>query len=314
MMFLRKRYISIHALREEGDDVDPDGLQPNIISIHALREEGDTPQPTNHCIIMGFLSTPSARRATPKNGNTPEHITHFYPRPPRGGRPGVGAAEAAKILISIHALREEGDRKLHHRGRNAHYFYPRPPRGGRRMARLTWITPAPFLSTPSARRATKLHDRAVSNHIISIHALREEGDIPPPCAMGEARYFYPRPPRGGRLRLYLPPRFWAVFLSTPSARRATAHRTRRWDSITHFYPRPPRGGRLHPFQMPSFLIKYFYPRPPRGGRPRGEHRKVDKLCISIHALREEGDSKNREIILCFCLIIHLPAQIAKRCL
>ena len=36
--------------------------------------------------------------------------------------------------------------------------------------------------------------------------------------------------------------------------------------------------------------------------------------ISIHALREEGDSKNREKILCFCLIIHLPAQIAKRCL
>ncbi len=36
------------------------------------------------------------------------------------------------------------------------------------------------------------------------------------------------------------------------------------------------------------------------------------LCISIHALREEGDSKNREKTLCFCLIIHLSAQIAKR--
>ena len=34
--------------------------------------------------------------------------------------------------------------------------------------------------------------------------------------------------------------------------------------------------------------------------------------ISIHALREEGDSKNSEKTLCFCLIIHLPAQIAKR--
>ena len=39
-----------------------------------------------------------------------------------------------------------------------------------------------------------------------------------------------------------------------------------------------------------------------------------KKYISIHALREEGDSKNREKTLCFCLIIHLPAQIAKRCL
>lgn len=36
------------------------------------------------------------------------------------------------------------------------------------------------------------------------------------------------------------------------------------------------------------------------------------LYISIHALREEGDSKNSEKTLCFCLIIHLPAQIAKR--
>ena len=36
--------------------------------------------------------------------------------------------------------------------------------------------------------------------------------------------------------------------------------------------------------------------------------------ISIHALREEGDSKNREKTLCFCLIIHFSAQIAKRCL
>ena len=36
--------------------------------------------------------------------------------------------------------------------------------------------------------------------------------------------------------------------------------------------------------------------------------------ISIHALREEGDSKNREKTPCFCLIIHLSAQIAKRCL
>ena len=41
---------------------------------------------------------------------------------------------------------------------------------------------------------------------------------------------------------------------------------------------------------------------------------VGALGISIHALREEGDSKNREKTLCFCLIIHLPAQIAKRCL
>lgn len=48
-----------------------------------------------------------------------------------------------------------------------------------------------------------------------------------------------------------------------------------------------------------------------GGHPhrRQSHRRRN---ISIHALREEGDSKNSEKTLCFCLIIHLPAQIAKR--
>ena len=46
----------------------------------------------------------------------------------------------------------------------------------------------------------------------------------------------------------------------------------------------------------------------------GEYRHTLIGYISIHALREEGDSKNREKTLCFCLIIHLSAQIAKRCL
>ena len=78
-----------------------------------------------------------------------------------------------------------------------------------------------FLSTPSARRATLtlavgFGDSQISIHalreegdlldalafflpvIISIHALREEGDpecLLPGCA---EKNFYPRPPRGGR--------------------------------------------------------------------------------------------------------------------
>ena len=34
-----------------------------------------------------------------------------------------------------------------------------------------------FLSTPSARRATGLGDKWFQDHQISIHALREEGDL-----------------------------------------------------------------------------------------------------------------------------------------
>ena len=56
---------------------------------------------------------------------------------------------------------------------------------------------------------------------ISIHALREEGDVTQAIRGQWPTYFYPRPPRGGR-------RYYSVsgpnpikFLSTPSARRAT---------------------------------------------------------------------------------------------
>ena len=55
-----------------------------------------------------------------------------------------------------------------------------------------------FLSTPSARRATSVLAGERHMEVISIHALREEGDY---VISGLSRlffYFYPRPPRGGR--------------------------------------------------------------------------------------------------------------------
>ena len=62
-----------------------------------------------------FLSTPSARRAT-------DFAIHRF----------------FAILISIHALREEGDRLLSAGWLNYSNFYPRPPRGGRRKALNRW--------------------------------------------------------------------------------------------------------------------------------------------------------------------------------
>ena len=41
---VQQYYISIHALREEGDDVTALDPPYTTISIHALREEGDTGQ------------------------------------------------------------------------------------------------------------------------------------------------------------------------------------------------------------------------------------------------------------------------------
>ena len=168
------------------------------ISIHALREEGDRRR---------------ERRTT--------RSRDFYPRPPRGGRPagGPGSFHGRQISIhalreegdaavndllqrhniSIHALREEGDPFRHRSERVKEDFYPRPPRGGRHQTTLTAEMYRKFLSTPSARRATRARPSRENRPEISIHALREEGD--PFSAV----------------------RFWLqkVFLSTPSARRAT---------------------------------------------------------------------------------------------
>ena len=81
--------ISIHALREEGDVVAHPAGGHKVISIHALREEGDQEQLLAEINRRRFLSTPSARRATCSPLCRLCTPRHFYPRPPRGGRPGV---------------------------------------------------------------------------------------------------------------------------------------------------------------------------------------------------------------------------------
>ena len=65
-------------------------------------------------------------------------------------------SDIAQIIykISIHALREEGDQRQPCIVAKLLYFYPRPPRGGRRAAQRQVCQPCQFLSTPSARRAT----------------------------------------------------------------------------------------------------------------------------------------------------------------
>ena len=149
-----------------------------MISIHALREEGDRTAATLVCtpanfyprpprggrhideindhIHKLFLSTPSARRATPRSRSSCAAPRYFYPRPPRGGRRCGGKTDRPTEKISIHALREEGDPAPHAAAGCCRYFYPRPPRGGR-------------------RHRTR---RPAQPRRISIHALREEGDLP----------------------------------------------------------------------------------------------------------------------------------------
>ena len=65
-------------------------------------------------------------------------------------------------------------------------------------------------------RASPMYSRE-----ISIHALREEGDIVNPYSFPSFSDFYPRPPRGGRRAAGALFVIVNAFLSTPSARRAT---------------------------------------------------------------------------------------------
>ena len=81
-----------------------------LISIHALREEGDPTVSTDGAALGRFLSTPSARRATRVESKSKMANYYFYPRPPRGGRPSGIFGFAVWLIISIHALREEGDK------------------------------------------------------------------------------------------------------------------------------------------------------------------------------------------------------------
>ena len=100
--------------------------------------------------------------------------------------------------------------------------------------RLMPLFRAIFLSTPSARRATLSQTTTSTLQMISIHALREEGDLQGVILHGVALDFYPRPPRGGRRRIWLWNWLTWIFLSTPSARRATdrAARGHKFQSIS----------------------------------------------------------------------------------
>ena len=169
-----------------------------------------------------FLSTPSARRAT-SDGRCPSvPARNFYPRPPRGGRPTatVGETDSYEFLSTPSARRATYSFAICLS--SFAYFYPRPPRGGRRFKRDYSLLTTIFLSTPSARRATLHGHEQRVGVVISIHALREEGDVLLFQQILLQGYFYPRPPRGGR-QSPAPANFFRIslFLSTPSARRAT---------------------------------------------------------------------------------------------
>ena len=103
-------------------------------------------------------------------------VCNFYPRPPRGGRQAAGGQAAGGAKISIHALREEGDRPAPAgRFKSIISIHALREEGDVIAVNLCNVTEV-FLSTPSARRATVNTASSTRPSSISIHALREEGD------------------------------------------------------------------------------------------------------------------------------------------
>ena len=236
--------ISIHALRVEGDIENYLNNVLHLISIHALRVEGDESGLRCAGGFPYFYPRPpgGGRRRVEADDIA---VDNFYPRPPGGGRLVGGLTLDPRDQISIHALRVEGDHRRRARPVRgaisihalrvegdakiaaicalvARYFYPRPPGGGRHVPVSAPFASMLFLSTPSGWRATQHSGASNGGEVISIHALRVEGDQgsayrPPPCMIisihalrveGDSvpghgckhrlPYFYPRPPGGGR--------------------------------------------------------------------------------------------------------------------
>ena len=160
-----------------GRQVLPEGIGWELfISIHALRGEGDATHLVRKLQSLLFQSTPSVGRATAM----PSIFLAMFVFQ---STPSVGRATSDKVLAIAMTV----------------YFNPRPPWGGRRHTASHKESYQPFQSTPSVGRATFAVEHNEVNqtfqstpsvgratvasisckcqNIISIHALRGEGDL-----------------------------------------------------------------------------------------------------------------------------------------
>ena len=146
-----------------------------------------------------------------------------------------------------------------------------------------------FYPRPLRGGRLTLHPMDSTNENISIHALCEEGDL------------------GATIdRLHR-----AIFLSTPSARRATM-----WPSFSpflggDFYPRPLRGGRRGTKRADAPFQKFLSTPSARRATPLA-HRAEPDTAISIHALCEEGDYDVRDPLKLRQISIHALCEEGDR--
>ena len=206
-----------------------------LISTHALREEGDI-----------YTLSPIKK------------LGNFYPRPPRGGRLARRIACRHSAIISTHALREEGDGAKPGRRWKTQNFYPRPPRGGATIAKKAWVRrDRNFYPRPPRGGRPVLLFFFLAGNFISTHALPRGGRHPRIGIDGEAEFrisTHALREEGDRQCCDHFRQVVAVFLPTPSARRATRHDAEAVKNIKRFLPTPSaRRATANPTETPPDL-------------------------------------------------------------
>ena len=160
---------------------------------------------------------------------------------------GAAGSISAGDRISIHALRVEGDR------------------------RLAWL--GALWKQISIHALRVEGDRGKVDvgtaNAISIHALRVEGDLSACRWPLRSRYFYPRPPGGGRQPAINP---------SLRAKSISIHALR----VEGDFRLSAKGGKAAMISIHALRVE----------GDRASRRFRTALPISIHALRVEGDSKN----------------------
>ena len=239
-----------------------------------------------------FQSTPSVGRATCSSRRDSFRLSYFNPRPPWGGRQTRGRQTPPRSVISIHALRGEGDT----------------------LSAVDYVTRIMISIHALRGEGDDWLCSAQDWLMISIHALRGEGDKTNTGLVAYAKAFQSTPSVGRATALR--PRSLSsrrTFQSTPSVGRATAKAAK--NKLNNLFQSTPSVGRATcSSRRDSFRLSYFNPRPPWGGRlfppirytgeekfqstpsvgratQREEIERRVARGISIHALRGEGDEK-----------------------
>ena len=133
---------------------------------------------------------------------------------------------------------------------------------------------------------------AAPAHRISIHALREEGDL--------------------RVRISRHP--LKTFLSTPSARRATAANQRVAAAYPNFYPRPPRGGRPPRYRPRSSTAGFLSTPSARRATPAFRTRLPQHPFLSTPSARRataKAEKKSSTFVLLYIFLHKLKRAFGK---